>query len=200
MNKSLGKPVWYVFRNELNKYKVVALFYLIFRAIVPFTIAVFACIVLVGYKYENLDNVGALLVCGALLSELLYFQITPSWRSSALFLNDDFVDTKYRDNVVEYQGLRTGAKFEYNPSDSSIDTKSIRYRVVLFNTDEEIDDFAVLKLLDFTNYSVGIREKGRWKPYNPRKRVDWIVALLIAAQAVLGTILWGFGCYLTCEC
>ena len=191
----------YLFRHGLSKHKVFALFYLTFRATVPFITSVVACTLLVIYKYENLDNVGALLVCGALLSELLYFQITPSWRDSALFLNDDFVDTKFGcNNIVEYQGLRTGAVFEYNPSDFIIDTKKITYRVVLFDINTEIDDFAVLKLLDFTDYSEGIRNEGRWKPYNPRKWVDWTVAILIAVQAVLGTILWGIGCYLTFEC
>jgi len=200
VSKSLHESIVHVLRSAINKYKSVALCYLTYRAVAPFIASVVASIILVILNSENLDNIGALIVCGALLSELLYFQIAPPWRDAVGFLGDDFVDVKITDNVYEYQGLRTGARFEYNPTDFSIEPKNIQYRTVFFDIKKEIDDFATLKLLDATNYHEDIRKLGRWKPYNARKRVDWMAALLISTQAILGTILWGFGCYLTCEC
>ena len=187
------RKLFFPCRTYIYKSKGLSLLYLGCHAWLPILFMYLVSLSLVFSCPKLFDNSGALLVCGALLAELLYFHVPPEWRNVVKFLGSGFVSIT-KDKAGEKAAFYIGPKladYEHINSQGKITDVSGGPPVVSYDLKSEINELDLLKMF-YRPEQFG-DSPHMIQPSIPMRHIDSFVAQVIGLTAFVGTIIWGFG-------
>ena len=181
-------------RVKIKNSKVLSLLYLTCMAWVPVVISVLLSYIIILIRIDLAANTGALMICGALIGEVLYFGLSPNWKAKVQHLGSDIASTSYSKDksAIFYDSPKIPSRYYFDDLTKDIRVRSSSHQRVIYDLNYQIDELSLLKWFD--PYSqLDSKNSNKVRLEDPSRTLDLTAAAVISATLFFGTVLWGFG-------